>query len=548
MKIQALALGAALGFFAAIAPSCGGTPCSAASCDGCCGKDGKCVAKPNNVNNTTCGTSGNTCADCAATGTTCDSATFACSTGNTGGGSAGGAGGGTAGGAGTCDGCKIGNGTCQQRGSTRQNSNICGSNGETCKACVAPANVCDNGVCVAPAKGVGDSCLTDSECQTNLGPTAVCKQQNSNGEFSYSGGHCTVPNCLAVNGTQVSDTCPMGSVCLNLLYSWGEGRPECFKAVTPCSATACRSGYQCLTVNSMTGEGACLPSGLVSAYLAQGAMGVADGTDKIGQACELQAQCSAPPINGGFCIPEVQRRADGGIVLTRDGGTTPTGNPGGSCSRFCWADEDCTADGTENFAEGICLIRVSTIERACAQGCTGPLLGQSTCRPGYVCEQLTQNDGGALPTGYCEARCEVPGQTCGNYTDGGARLCLPNGYCDFPGRQDAGPTPPPVDAGIVDAGVADAGSMGGGAAGGGAAGGGAAGGGAAGGGAAGGGEAGGSAAGGSAAGGSAAGGSAAGGSAAGGSAAGGSAAGGSAGGGTATTCPDGGAFFTDGGC
>ena len=89
MKIQALALGAALGFLVAIAPSCGPTQCTPANCDGCC-KGTTCVAKPLNSNNTTCGTSGNMCQDCAATSTTCDSTTFTCGTGGVGGGAGGG--------------------------------------------------------------------------------------------------------------------------------------------------------------------------------------------------------------------------------------------------------------------------------------------------------------------------------------------------------------------------------------------------------------------------------------------------------------------------
>lgn len=524
MKIQALALGAALGFFAAIAPSCGGTPCSAASCDGCCGKDGKCVAKPNNVNNTTCGTSGNTCADCAATNSTCDSATFACTTGNTGGGSAGGAGGGTGGGSTVCDGCKIGNGTCQPRGSTRQNNNICGSNGETCKACAAPTSVCDNGVCITPPKKVGDSCTTSSDCQGTLGPTAVCKQASLAGNVTYSGGTCTIENC-AQGGT---DSCPMGSICLNFPRIYGEELSACW--VSGCSAMApCRAGYGCFNIGS--GMTACLPSDFNNPMLEF------DTTAIVGEACTLNSDCRAPaagaPGAGGGCLPEVQRRIDGGIVLQRDGGPTYTGNPGGQCTRDCRIDEDCSSDGNENLLEGICL-GVTQTQALCFKGCGAPLGGQSSCRPDYVCEQLTQSDGGPLPTGVCEARCDRPGQACGNYMDGGARLCLPNGYCDLPGRQDAGPPPPPVDAGVVDAGTADAGSVDAGEVDAGSAGGGAAGGGAAGGGAAGGGSAGGGAAGG--------------GSAGGGSAAGGSAAGGSAGGGSATTCPDGGAFLADGGC
>lgn len=517
MKIQALALGTVLGFLVAIAPSCGQPMCSAANCDGCC-KGTTCVAKPNNSNNTTCGTSGNMCTDCSASGTACDSTTFTCGTGGTGGGAGGGTAGGTAGGGVTCDGCRLANGTCQPRGTTRQNNNICGANGETCKACAAPTPACDNGSCIAPPKKVGDSCAADADCQATLGPTAICKQQNLKGSITYAGGMCTVPGC----GASGTDDCPMGSLCLNLPRIYGEEVSACF--VSGCGAMApCRSGYGCFNLGSTTG---CLPTDINNMDLEL------DTAASIGNPCTFNSDCRAPapgaPAAGGACQPEVIRRSDGGITLGRDGGPQYTGNPGGQCTRICRIDEDCSADGTENFNDGICL-GVSQTQAICFKGCAAPNAGQSNCRAGYICEQLRQNDGGLLPTGYCDARCDALGSTCGTYTDGGVRACLANGYCDFE-RPDAGMMTP--DAGEMDAG-AGGGSAGGGAAGGGSAGGGAAG--------------GGSAAGGSAGGGSAAGGSAGGGSAGGGSAGGGSAAGGSAGGGTAT-CSDGGAVFGDGGC
>ena len=106
----------------------------------------------------------------------------------------------------------------------------------------------------------------------------------------------------------------------------------------------------------------------------------------------------------------------------------PTGNPGGYCSRVCRIDEDCTSTGTENLAEGLCL-GISQTTALCFRGCAAPLGGQSNCRPGYVCETLQMSDGGFLPTGFCDGRCDVPGSRCGNFADGGARACLSTGYC-----------------------------------------------------------------------------------------------------------------------
>jgi hypothetical protein len=458
MKIQALALGAALGFLVAIAPSCGTNSCSAANCDGCC-KGTTCVAKPNNSNNTSCGTSANTCADCTATGTTCDSTTFTCGSSGTGGGAGGGtAGGGAGGGSTTCDGCRLSNGTCQARGSTRQNNNICGAGGELCKACTAPTPTCENGACIAPPKKVGDSCQTDTECQTTLGAAAVCKQQNLKGSISYAGGLCTIPNCAA-NGT---DMCPMGSVCLNFPRIFGEETSYCF--VTACNnmTAPCRSGYSCFNLGGASMTTACLPPDINNPDLEL------DTINTLHNPCTLNSDCRAPvpgaPAAGGVCQPEVLRRADGGIIPGRDGGPQFSGNPGGQCTRLCRIDEDCTFDGNENLKEGLCL-GVSQTVAICFKGCNAPNGGQSNCREGYICEQAIQTfDGGRNILGYCDGRCDIPGGSCGNYPDGGPRACLSNGYCDIE-RFDAGAA---AGGGAAGGGAAGGGSAGGGAAGGGA--------------------------------------------------------------------------------
>ncbi len=516
MKTQALALGAALGFLVAIAPSCGPTNCSAANCGGCC-KDNKCVDKPNNSLNTTCGTSGNSCQDCSAMGSTCDATTFTCKVtgtggGATGGGSAGGMGGGTA----ACDGCRLANGTCQPKGTSRQSNNICGANGETCHACAAPTPVCDMGVCIAPPKAVGDSCTADDECKGTLGPTAICKQQTAAGNFNYSGGTCTIPSCTA-------SSCPMDSICINLPRVFGEEQAFCMKSNCGMSGTqgTCRSGYVCLGV-SQAGDTACL----VLDMFVNGAGANFDAVSIVGNPCTNNAACRAPttgaPGAGGFCVTEYALLPDGGPRLLRDGGLSYSGFSQGYCSRDCRADNDCVSAPDEDFnandSEAMCL-PVSTTASSCLKACADPNLGRSGCRDSYVCEPLFLRDGGLYTYGVCQPACSFtdggmnPGVTCGALDDGGAGGCdVRTGYCISESR-DLLPNRP--DGGTD-------GGAGGGAAGGGSAGGGAAGGGAAGGGAAGGGSAGGGAAGGGAAG------------------------GGAAGGGSAT-CHDGGAFV-DGGC
>ncbi len=407
----------------------GGSASCILSCNGCCLAN-QCVGAPNNANNTACGPIGGTCTDCSATGTLCSSSTFSC-TSPTGGGSAGGSsgggsgggvtGGGAGGGSAICDGCRLANGTCMPRGSSAQNNNICGSGGQACQACAGLTPVCDNGVCIAPPRRVGDTCQQDTECQASLGPGGRCKQSNLSGSITYTAGHCTLINCASSAGL---DLCPTQSACLDLPRIFGEEVPMCFR--TGCSVAApCRSGYTCFSLGaSLTG---CLPNDLGSPTLQVDTTSVTHAT------CTTNADCRAPqpgaPFAGGACLAEFVTQTDGGLVL--DGGAPiPAGFPGGSCTRNCRIDDDCTSTGFEDLAEGVCL-SISNRLALCSRGCNGPGLGQSTCRAGYVCDRLFTNDGGVLATGYCNPRCDVPPNSCGTFADGGARACLSTGYCQF---------------------------------------------------------------------------------------------------------------------
>lgn len=320
-----------------------------------------------------------------------------------------------------------------QRGSAQQNNNVCGSNGQTCLACSGATPLCSNGACVPVSAVVGSPCSSDAYCQASLGTRGVCRQQNLNGAITYSMGYCSIARCVSSTGL---DLCPLGAVCLNFPRIFSEELSFCF--ATGCSASnPCRTGYSCFSLGGTVT--ACLPSAINNPSL------TLDTTSVNGLACTFTSECRAPtpgaPWAGGACLPEVLREADGGIVQV-DGGPAYTGNPGGQCTRDCRIDEDCTSTGNEDLTEGVCL-SVSTTLARCFRGCPAPNGGQSSCRPGYVCEQLGFSDGGLLPTGYCNSRCDEPGTSCGTYTDGGTRACLPNGYCDFPRPRpfcpDAGP-------------------------------------------------------------------------------------------------------------
>lgn len=320
-----------------------------------------------------------------------------------------------------CDGCLLPNGACQLRGTNQQNNNICGSNGQMCMSCSGATPICDNGVCVAAPVVVGSACVSDAVCRSSLGPGAVCKQQNLNGAITYSAGYCSIQDCVSPTGAVL---CPLASTCIRVPLIFSEERTFC--VATGCATGSCRPGYTCFSLGGPTT--ACLPSDFGSPALTY------DTIATLHAACTTNAECRSPgglpgaPYAGGFCSTEVFVSPDGGLVVNPDGGLAYTGNPGGQCQRACRIDDDCTSDSFQNLDAGICL-SVSSTEAWCFKGCPSPLGGQSTCRSGYVCEQLFLRDGGVLSTGYCNSRCDVPGSGCRDFADGGARPCLPTGYC-----------------------------------------------------------------------------------------------------------------------
>ena len=363
MNVRALTFGALIGFVVAFAPSC--TPkCGPQNCGGCCDSKGTCVKSPNNNNNTTCGSVGNTCTDCAAAGSTCNTTTSTC-TGTGAGGGGGGTGGGTGGGGSTCTGCSTPNGTCLP-GNTVIN---CGVNNARCVAC-GSGESCTNGVCMTPMSGktVGSPCANDTECQMGgLGAMAICKLATTSGNGIYSGGYCTL-NCR-------TSTCPMGSVCVGAA-SYGEADAICWDSCS--GATDCRPGYACYGLT--TGRACWInPIPMVDA-----------GTpaDKVGNACTSTATCINPPDNGGVCLSR-EFNYDWAAL-------------GGYCSRDnCRSNRDCAVDG------GAICLGFSANDSACVQKCADSTSdgGQSTCRNGFTCDRYYSGlpDGGQQPSvdGYC---------------------------------------------------------------------------------------------------------------------------------------------------
>lgn len=436
MNTRALALGVVIGFVVAFAPSCGGGKCGPNNCGGCCDDKGKCVAKPNNANNTTCGSAGNLCADCSTSGTACNPNTFTCGTGG-GGGAGGGVGGGGmgggvggGGGGGTCDGCRLPNGTCVPLSATSVNN--CGTGGAQCQACPS-GQLCTNGVCNTPMtmKKIGDPCTTDQECGTipnlPMGAQIICKKMTSTGNGTYTGGYCTA---RCGSGTPVANNCPAGSMCVGVDPRYGETDVFCWDR---CGAgDPCRTpGYACYGVG---GGSACWLNPIPQ-------QDAGPPADKIGNACTADMQCANPPDRGGSCYGvadstnDFDNRSALGFIW-----------PGGYCSKdFCDSDSECSTDGgakciTFNIngnSESRCM-------RHCSQGGSALDAGQSDCRTDYRCFALGLPDAGRTTDGICLGPVAPEpartGQSCNTSADcqvpaGAVADCLPST------QQDGGPSP-----------------------------------------------------------------------------------------------------------
>ncbi|MBL8911701.1 MAG: hypothetical protein JNM17_13500 [Archangium sp.] len=410
MNYRALTLGALVGFVVAFTPSCT-QKCGPQNCDGCCDSaKNTCVKKPNNNNNTTCGSAGNACIDCTTSAATCNmgqcSGTGA---GGGGGGTTGGGGGTTGGGGGGCDGCRLPTGTCVPSQSTTTSN--CGLGGVSCVAC-ATGELCMQGTCMMPPPmaRVGSTCTSDMECQAGLGAQGRCKQMTSSGNATYSQGYCTV-GC----GTTA---CPAGSTCVGAA-NYGEDDVICMDNCTPPS-DPCRSGYTCYTVGSSR---ACW-----IAPLPMRDAGVP--ADKVGNACTSDSECQNPPADRGLC-------------LTREG-NFDWQSRGGYCSRIdCVNDSECSADGG-----ALCLNITSSGGGACVDVCPAASAdaGQSDCRNGFSCEPLVFPDGGWAMVNVClPPQAPIPdsiGNACMTDMDcktpaGAIADCLlptlPDGGPNFPG-------------------------------------------------------------------------------------------------------------------
>ena len=339
-----------------------GSTCNATSCSGCCNGN-LCVGLLNETN-ASCGLMGAACTACPA-GSSCS---FGKCTGATRCDSS------------TCSGC-CQNGFCAPGDSQF----ACGTNGNLCASC-SGSQVCSAGRCLLPPQSIGGPCQFNSDCAA-LGSGAYCKTITSTGNGLYSGGFCTKP-CAADGGFG----CTTNSLCLNALSPYGEHDVFCSPR---CSNLAqCRTpGYACYFFVT-AGANACWLNPIPSAGIDAGS------SSTIGSACINDGQCLSPA--NSFCIPDVGP------------GIGATGFVGGYCSTSC--------NGTLCSSGSTCAFVISPVGTfpICLRDCSGPRLGQSTCRNGYVCDGVPGSMGG-----YCLPRCSNTGALCPT----GTTCNQTSGYC-----------------------------------------------------------------------------------------------------------------------
>ncbi|MHB8874780.1 MAG: hypothetical protein ACYC8T_13910, partial [Myxococcaceae bacterium] len=273
-------------------------------------------------------------------------------------------------------------------------STNCGKDGAACTTCNSSAGqTCTAQVCTGAPLAFGEPCATAADC-AGLGTGAICKLTTNPGGATYAGGYCTKPCTSATD-----PVCGTNAFCVSLIASYGENDRFCWKR---CAApTDCRDpGYACYTVGSNDG---CWLDPLPQ-------IDAGPPSDKVGLACIDDPACQAPP-DDGFCIK----------------GTTPDGGASGFtegyCSAPCDNDPNHCGDGGSCFTLGTPPNDFS----ACLALCSGPGIGQGSCRTGYVCDTYTTTfaDGGTGNAfdGVCWPDCHNPGRSCGTQTCGDAGYC-----------------------------------------------------------------------------------------------------------------------------
>lgn len=340
MNVKALSLGALLGLFFALVPSCGPAKCGPQNCNGCCDATGQCVPRSASNSNTVCGTAGNTCSNCAAMGMTCDVNSFVCVASGTGGGSAmgGGAGGGSATGGGAGGGSATGGGA----GGGSATGGGAGGGSAT--------------------GGGGGTTGCNFAAQTGCGTGEACLYSDANGNTACFAGGCDL----------VAQVCPTTTdSCTYVQFQDGGIGRGCLPSGTGAEGSACSSPSACAKgLLCLSGKCAkfcyrdsdCTGANQLCATLVQvpganeipAACTTINGCDPLLQNCTTGEGCYLT-TSGPVCAPQGSVALNGTCtplaVCTRGALclVTSSGATSGTCKAFCNLD-----GGMPNCGSGAC--------------------------------------------------------------------------------------------------------------------------------------------------------------------------------------------------
>lgn len=353
--------------------SCGVTQqrCSVSTCStGCCDSSGLCAA---GNSQTACGSRGGTCTACGF-GFQCISGSCIVTGTGSGGGTSGTGGGSTAGGLATAGGSTAG-GSVTAGGTTAGGFITAG--GSTAGGFVTAGGSTGGGSVTAGGTTAGGFV-------TAGGSTA--------GGFVAAGGS-TAGGFVTAGGSTAGGFVTAGG-------SAGGGSATCSGCTGCCFNGVCQPGNSSSLCGARGVECfACSTNQFCSSGQCTGA-----NTGDTGATCAVNADCKEAILGGATreCVPPY--RADGGA----------SGWPGGYCSNSgCDSFVDCPGTTGSCGRDGNCYAT-----------CLGANLGQSTCRPGYVCSDTFTVDGGTF------ALCIPDCRNAGHAGCGIGRSCNPLGYCN----------------------------------------------------------------------------------------------------------------------
>jgi hypothetical protein len=277
----------------------------------------------------------------------------------------------------SCQGCCDSTGACQ----SGLSNNSCGRVGSVCTACGAGFS-CFSGGCISTGSGNGGGAAA------NGGGTNASGGGTSGfgGGTGFGGGVGATGGGSGLGGGVGAAGGGSGSTC------------------DPTNCAGCCQGGTCMpgTSTSVCGflGNNCQSCGSSEVCRASCAPTTSGNTTGVGIPCTATTQCTTGASPG--CLPQV----------LPDGGQS--GFPGGWCSSGCNTDADCGPGG-------VCLSTGQ--QNLCFAACTGVRQAGNSCRSGYICDELTYVDGGAITTfGFCLPNCNTSPGFC-------TSVCTAGGWC-----------------------------------------------------------------------------------------------------------------------